>query len=127
MIENKRFMLDDAGELMDLYNHQFIGYGDEVCNLLNELYEENNRLEFRIRALEMEKRENYFKQDDKTLKMFYEENQQLQERNDRQVERLNSIYRLIENEDWKTLKGIIQEFQECEERLKQEWRCYIND
>lgn len=41
---NKRFMLDDAGELIDLNNHLFIGYGDEVCNILNELYEENQYL-----------------------------------------------------------------------------------
>ena len=52
MTENKRFMLDDAGELIDLNNHQFIDYGDECCNLLNELAEENKQLKQQIEDLE---------------------------------------------------------------------------
>lgn len=35
----KRFMLDDAGELIDLNTHSFIDYGEECCNLLNEQHE----------------------------------------------------------------------------------------
>ena len=44
MTENKRFLIDDAGELIDLNNHKFIDYGDECCKLLNELSEENEQL-----------------------------------------------------------------------------------
>ena len=44
MTENKRFLIDDAGELIDLNNHKFIDYGDECCKLLNKLHEENERL-----------------------------------------------------------------------------------
>ena len=44
MTENKRFLIDDAGELIDLNNHKFIDYGDECCKLLNELHEENQLL-----------------------------------------------------------------------------------
>ena len=44
MTENKRFLIDDAGELIDLDNHKFIDYGDECCKLLNKLHEENERL-----------------------------------------------------------------------------------
>lgn len=40
MTENKRFLIDDAGELIDLKNHKFIDYGDECCKLLNELNDE---------------------------------------------------------------------------------------
>ena len=29
MTENKRFLIGDAGELIDLNNHKFIDYGDE--------------------------------------------------------------------------------------------------
>jgi hypothetical protein len=36
----KRFMLDDAGELIDLNTHKFVDYGEECCNLLNALHEE---------------------------------------------------------------------------------------
>ena len=44
MTENKRFLIDDAGELIDLNNHKFIDYGDECCKLLNELSDENRQL-----------------------------------------------------------------------------------
>ena len=40
----KRFLIDDAGELIDLNNHKFIDYGDECCKLLNELSDENEQL-----------------------------------------------------------------------------------
>ena len=39
-----RFMLDDAGELIDLNNHKFVDYGEECCNLLNELEAKNKDL-----------------------------------------------------------------------------------
>ena len=42
MTENKRFLIDDAGELIDLNNHKFIEYGDECCKLLNELNDEKS-------------------------------------------------------------------------------------
>ena len=41
MSENKRFLIGDAGELIDSDNHKFIDYGDECCKLLNELNDEN--------------------------------------------------------------------------------------
>ena len=41
MTETKRFLIGDAGELIDLNNHKFIDYGDECCKLLNELNDEN--------------------------------------------------------------------------------------
>ena len=44
MTENKRFLIDDAGELIDLKNHKFVDYGDECCKLLNELSDENEQL-----------------------------------------------------------------------------------
>lgn len=44
MTETKRFLIGDAGELIDLNNHKFIDYGDECCKLLNELNDENKKL-----------------------------------------------------------------------------------
>lgn len=44
MVETKRFLIDDAGELIDFDNHKFIDYGDECCKLLNELHDENEQL-----------------------------------------------------------------------------------
>ena len=43
-MSGKRFMLDDAGELIDLNNHKFVDYGEECCNLLNEQHETIQRL-----------------------------------------------------------------------------------
>ena len=37
MTETKRFLIDDAGELIDLKNHKFVDYGEECCKLLNKL------------------------------------------------------------------------------------------
>lgn len=47
----KRFMVDDAGELIDLNNHKFVDYGEECCNLLNELHEENEQCKMMIATL----------------------------------------------------------------------------
>lgn len=51
MTENKRFLIDDAGELIDLKNHKFIDYGDECCKLLNELNDENKKLKQDLKEL----------------------------------------------------------------------------
>ena len=48
---NKRFMLDDCGELIDLNNHKFVDYGEECCNLLNEQHETIQRLKQNIDEL----------------------------------------------------------------------------
>jgi len=58
------------------------------------------------------------------LARMEEENKELQERNNRQAKQLDNLYTLIEKQDWITLKGLIQEFQECEEQLQKEWGTY---
>lgn len=52
MTENKRFLIGDAGELIDLNNHKFIDYGDECCKLLNELSDENEQLKQQLKSIE---------------------------------------------------------------------------
>ena len=47
----ERFMIDDAGELIDLNNHKFVDYGEECCNLLNEQHETIERLKQNITEL----------------------------------------------------------------------------
>ena len=85
MTEN-RFMLDDAGELIDLNNHKFVDYGEECCNLLNKLHEKNQFLkkQFNIYrdASKRDAREikESMEEIDKLLEdidELYEENQQL--------------------------------------------------
>ena len=51
MTETKRFLIGDAGELIDLNNHKFIDYGDECCKLLNELSDENEQLKQQLNRL----------------------------------------------------------------------------
>ena len=53
-----------------------------------------------------------------------DENEQLKQRNNRQAKQLDSLYNLIEEKDWRTLTDIIDDFQQCEERLQKEWKCY---
>ena len=53
-----------------------------------------------------------------------DENEQLKQRNNRQAKQLDRLYNLIEEKDWRTLTDIIDDFQQCEERLQKEWKCY---
>lgn len=40
----KRFMVDDCDTLIDMQTRDTFDYVSEVCELLNELYEENQNL-----------------------------------------------------------------------------------
>ena len=85
-----RFMLDDAGELIDLNNHKFVDYGDECCNLLNELHEENSKLHIQL---------DFLKDENQHMRKLVNENRQLKERNNRQAKQLDNLYTLIEKQD----------------------------
>lgn len=63
-MKTERFMLDDAGELIDIEHHQFIEYGEEVCELLNQLNDENEQLKEECRHQQGQKIRlcNYLKQ-----------------------------------------------------------------
>lgn len=41
---DKRFIIDDAGTLIDLDNRNIYDYVSDVCELLNELADENEEL-----------------------------------------------------------------------------------
>ena len=58
------------------------------------------------------------------LNEMYEENQQLQERNDRQAKRLAELYELMAKNDWESLTEIIDDFCSCEEQLQRESGTY---
>ena len=98
----------------------------ELENKLNELHEENEYLCEKIK--ENEWHWNTIDEDKDVwmykCKKLEEENEQLKQRNNRQAKQLDNLYHLIEKQDWKTLNGLIQEFQECEEQLQREWRTY---
>ena len=56
-----------------------------------------------------------------------EENKELQERNNRQAKRLDDIYQLIEQKDWRALSDIMDDFKKAEEQLQSEWQTYEDD
>ena len=89
--------------------------GDEVVEKLNELNDEN---------IELHIQNDFLKDENQHMGYLVNKNEQLKQRNSRQAKQLDNLYQLIEKEDWQTLKGIIQEFQECEEQLQREWGTY---
>ena len=91
MTENKRFIIDDAGTLIDIQTRNTYDYVSDVCPLLNE---------------------------------FNDENEQLKQRNNRQYEQLNKLWKLIEKGDWETLTAMDKKMKEDEERLQKEWGTY---
>lgn len=42
----ERFMTDDCGTLIDMHTRDTFDYVSDVCDLLNELHEENQSLKF---------------------------------------------------------------------------------
>jgi len=49
MTENKRFIIDDAGTLIDIETRNMFDIVEEICPLLNELNNENNRIKQTIK------------------------------------------------------------------------------
>lgn len=48
----ERFILDDAGTLIDMQTRDTFDYVSEVCPLMNVLYEEKEQLKQRLKALD---------------------------------------------------------------------------
>ena len=97
------------------------------------LIEENIRYEEHIEDLTQENKKlqsinqdhcDYIGDVEADFKRLEQHNKELQERNNRQAKQLDNLYTLIEKQDWKTLTGLIEELQECEEQLQKEWKCY---
>ena len=86
MTENKRFLIDDAGELIDLNNHKFIDYGAECCKLLNEQHEQIERLKENFRALDEVKCE------------LADENEQLKQHNTELINKIDFLERVIDGD-----------------------------
>ena len=56
-----------------------------------------------------------------------DENEQLKQRNNHQAERLDELYTLIENKDWKGLTKLVDEMNEAEELNQMEFQAYCGD
>ena len=89
------------------------GYG--LCNLLNELHEENINLHLQ---------NDFLKDENRHMRDLVNENKQLKQRNNRQAKRLGELYELMAKKDWKSLTEIIDDFKRCEEQLQRESGTY---
>ena len=97
MTENKRFLIDDAGELIDLNNHKFIDYGDECCKLLNELSDENEQLKKSVQYWYDEHKRIVNNYIDK-IKEVEEGNEQLKQYNTELINKIDFLERVIDGD-----------------------------
>lgn len=137
------------GEIWRLENHsqELVQRSIKYEDTINELKNENKRLKEEIRLLNNENKELKEKlassflirgANKRTNETLEKENEELrgynramvkdikdlEERNNRQAEQLDRLYKLIEAKDWEALTGIIEDFRRCEEQLKREWGRY---
>ncbi|MBO5180127.1 MAG: hypothetical protein J6B87_07285 [Clostridia bacterium] len=122
-------LIDDINKLHD-ENKELKGKASSWKITASEEISEKQELIKQIEKLKEENEiltdafEQHLKRKHNRIKELKKENEQLQERNNRQAKQLDNLYTLIEKQDWKTLTGLIQEFQECEEQLQREWSDY---
>ena len=64
----KRFMVDDAGTLIDMHTRDTFDYVSDVCDLLNEQHEEN---------IELHIQNDFLKDENQHMKDLVNENKQL--------------------------------------------------
>ena len=100
MTENKRFLIGDAGELIDLNNHKFIDYGDECCKLLNELHDENGQLRKENDMLSCELSVSANKEISRNCRIaeLEEENEQLKQHNMELIKKIDMLERIIDGD-----------------------------
>lgn len=91
----------------------------QVVNRLNEQEEQIQELELKNKQLKQGK--HIYGIQNKILR---ERIQEVQERNQRQYERLKEITDLMQNRDWKTLEEIVEDWERTEELLQREWNTY---
>ena len=58
------------------------------------------------------------------IKKLEKENDELKQRNENQYKQLQHLWSLMEAKDWETLSEMVNQMEEDEERLQQEWKCY---
>ena len=97
MTETKRFLIGDAGELIDLNNHKFIDYGDECCKLLNELSDENEQLKRSVQYWYDEHKRIVNNYIDK-IKEVEEGNEQLKQYNTELINKIDFLERVIDGD-----------------------------
>ena len=92
---------------------------EDLLELLNELHEENRELQRHLDVMR-----SGALTDDKRIKELYNENEQLKQRNDRQCNQLKQLWELIEDEDYNTLRSMLNQRETDEKLLQKEWGTY---
>jgi len=135
-MNEKRFTFADGFKIVAIRDNREIMNSIQVCDKLNELYEENQLLRnFKEKSDKFtEEVENFFEKHDidtvnfdlidEEFELYQKENEQLKERNNRQCKQLDDLYRLIEEKDWRALSDILDDFKKADEQLQKEWKCY---
>ena len=92
---------------------------DDALNTISKIQEENQTLQSRINDYDVAL---------KTLQDLTErklkENEELKKRNENQYKQLQHLWSLMEAKDWETLSEMVNQMEEDEKRLQQEWKCY---
>lgn len=96
--ENARIRCKDNGMFMLYAIYENDDGLPTLGDLLNELSDENKQLK--------------------------QQNIELQERNDRQYDRLTYLWECIRNKDYETLQKKWEEIEEADKKLQEEWKCY---
>lgn len=120
----KRFTNHDD-TILDTDGEQLIST-DEIVDKMNELHEEVEYLkplanENTHYIADMEDDIITFKQ---KIKKLEKENDELKQRNENQYKQLQHLWSLMEAKDWETLSEMVNQMEEDEKRLQQEWKCY---
>ena len=92
---------------------------EDMCLLLNELNDENEKLKIFLKAVNEE-----LDLANRDCDILEEENEQLKQRNNQQYEQLNRLYNLIEQKEWRVLTDIIDNLKKSDEQLQKEWGTY---
>lgn len=119
MTEKKRFTYSDVS-----------GWNkDGFLNVMNGLDKKNNELKERIKELKKENKELQIEVlgQSEEIEIISDEKQQLKARNKRQYKLLNKITDLMCKRDWKALEQIVEDWEESDRLLQEEFKCYDGD
>ena len=105
----KRFMIDDAGTLIDMESRDTYDYVSDVVDLLNGFVEEEKYLKFKG------------KQQRETIKMLLKENEQLKQANERICDDIDLALGFIRHKGYslQDIKDYEDAKKEYEEDLKE--------
>lgn len=141
----KRFQIDDDGDIsefdsngkwVDSWQYANGKHWENLCGELNQLYEENEQLKSEYKLLHTQYQDlkkfvennfdEYLTQEklNRQIIKLSDENEQLKKRNENQYKQLQHLWSLMEAKDWETLSEMVNQMEEDEKQLQQEWKCY---